>query len=168
MLLVLIGAPAAGKSRIGKKLARILGVPFVDTDTEVVREHGAISELFATHGEAHFRTLERIAVERALTGSGVVAFGGGAVLDQRTQADIASLPVVLLTVDASAVSARLANGKRPLISSIESWQALVDARRELYESLADFSIDTSHRPTDVIATEIATWARSRQSQKETS
>ncbi len=159
MLLVLIGAPAAGKSRIGKKVARTLGVPFIDTDTEIVRQHGAISELFAAHGEAHFRTLERIAVEHALTKTGVVAFGGGAVLDPRTQADIAALPVVLPTVEASAVAARLANGKRPLISSIESWQALVDSRRELYESLADFSIDTSRRPTDVIATDIARWAR---------
>ncbi|MBF4634152.1 shikimate kinase [Agreia pratensis] len=167
MLLVLIGAPAAGKSRIGKKVARTLGVPFIDTDTEIVRQHGAISELFAAHGEAHFRTLERVAVEHALSGSGVVAFGGGAVLDLRTQADISSLPVVLLTVEASAVAPRLANGKRPLISSIESWQALVDTRRELYESLADFSIDTSHRPTEVIATEIAQWARSRPSQKDT-
>ncbi|KJC65364.1 shikimate kinase [Agreia bicolorata] len=167
MLLVLIGAPAAGKSRIGKKLARTLGVPFVDTDTEIVRQHGPISDLFATHGEAHFRTLERVAVEHALTGTGVVAFGGGAVLDPRTQSDIASLPVVLLTVDPSAVAGRLANGKRPLISSIESWQALVDSRRELYESLADFSIDTSHRPTEVIATEIAQWARARRPQKDT-
>ncbi|SMQ67781.1 shikimate kinase [Agreia sp. VKM Ac-1783] len=167
MLLVLIGAPAAGKSRIGKKVARTLGVPFIDTDTEIVRQHGAISELFAAHGEAHFRTLERVAVEHALSGTGVVAFGGGAVLDPRTQADIASLPVVLLTVDASAVAARLANGKRPLITSIESWQALVDSRRELYESLADFSIDTSHRPTEVIATDIARWARAHRSQKDT-
>ncbi|PPF64446.1 shikimate kinase [Clavibacter michiganensis] len=167
MLLVLIGAPAAGKSRIGKKVARTLGVPFIDTDTEIVRQHGAISELFAAHGEAHFRTLERIAVEHALTKTGVVAFGGGAVLDPRTQADVAALPVVLLTVEASAVAARLANGKRPLISSIESWQALVDSRRELYESLADFSIDTSRRPTDAIATDIARWAREYRPQKDT-
>lgn len=167
MLLVLIGAPAAGKSRIGKKLARILGVPFTDTDTEVVRGHGPIPDLFATHGEAHFRTLERVAVEHALVGSGVVAFGGGAVLDPRTQADIADLPVVLLTVEASAVAARLSNGKRPLVSSIESWQALVDSRRELYESLADLRIDTSHRPTELIATEIAHWAHIRSHKRDT-
>ena len=167
MLLVLIGAPAAGKSRIGKKLSRILGVPFTDTDTEIVRQHGPISELFATHGEPHFRTLERVAVERALVGSGVVAFGGGAVLDPRTREDLAGLPVVLLTVEASAVAARLSSGKRPLVSSIESWQALVDSRRELYESLADISIDTSHRPTELIATEIAHWARDRSHQRDT-
>jgi shikimate kinase len=167
MLLVLIGAPAAGKSRIGKKLARILGVPFTDTDTEVVRAHGPIPEIFASHGESQFRTLERLAVEHALIGSGVVAFGGGAVLDPRTREDIADIPVVLLTVEASAVTARLANGKRPLVSSIESWQALVESRRELYESLADFRIDTSHRPTELIATEIAQWARARSHQKDT-
>jgi shikimate kinase len=167
MLLVLIGPPAAGKSRIGKKLARVLGVPFTDTDTEVVKKHGPIPELFASHGEAHFRSLERVAVEHALSRDGVVAFGGGAVLDPRTQADVASVPVVLLTVEASAVTARLANGKRPLVSSVESWQALVDSRRELYESLADLRVDTSHRPTEVIATDIAQWARSRGHQKDT-
>jgi shikimate kinase len=167
MLLVLIGAPAAGKTRIGKKVARILGVPFTDTDTEVVREHGPIPELFSTGGEPHFRALERVAVEHALVGSGVVAFGGGAVLDPRTRADIAGLPVVLLTVEPSAVAGRLSNGKRPLVTSIESWQALVDSRRELYESLADLSIDTSHRPTEFIATEIARWARARSHQEDT-
>lgn len=167
MLLVLIGPPAAGKSRIGKKLARVLGVPFIDTDSEVVKEHGPIPDLFASHGEAHFRSLERVAVEHALTGDGVVAFGGGAVLDPRTQADLASVPVVLLTVEASAVTARLANGKRPLVSSIESWQALVEDRRELYESLADLRVDTSHRPTELIATEIAHWVRARAHQKDT-
>jgi shikimate kinase len=166
MLLVLIGPPAAGKSRIGKKLARVLGVPFTDTDTEVARKHGPIPELFAARGEAHFRSLERVAVEHALTGDGVVAFGGGAVLDARTQADLASVPVVLLTVEASAVTARLSNGKRPLVSSIEAWQSLVDSRRELYESLADLRVDTSHRPTEVIATEIAQWARSLGHQKD--
>jgi shikimate kinase len=166
MLLVLIGPPAAGKSRIGKKLARTLGVPFIDTDTEIVRQHGPIPELFAAHGEPHFRSVERVAVEHALTGDGVIAFGGGAVLDPRTQADLASLPVVLLTVDASAVTARLSNGKRPLVTSIESWQALVDSRRELYESLADLRVDTSHRPTELIATEIAQWARARGHQKD--
>ncbi|WP_374948008.1 shikimate kinase, partial [Agreia sp.] len=116
MLIVLIGAPASGKSRIGKKLARILGVPFIDTDTEIVRQHGPIPEIFAAHGEPHFRSLERVAVEHALAADGVVAFGGGAVLDPRTQADLAPLTVVLLTVEASAVTARLSKGKRPLVS----------------------------------------------------
>jgi shikimate kinase len=166
MLLVLIGPPAAGKSRIGKKLARVLGVPFTDTDTEVVKKHGPIPELFASHGEAHFRSLERVSVQHALTGDGVVAFGGGAVLDPRTQADLASVPVVLLTVEASVVTARLSNGKRPLVSSIETWKALVDSRRELYESLADLSVDTSHRPTELIASEIAQWVRARGHQKD--
>jgi shikimate kinase len=167
MLVVLIGPPAAGKSRIGKKLARVLGVPFVDTDTEVVRAHGPIPEIFAKQGEAHFRALERTAVQQALAGQGVVAFGGGAVLDESTQADLARVPVVLLTVDASAVTARLANGKRPLVNSIESWQALVDSRRELYESLADHVVDTSHRPTATIADEIAHWAHNYTPEKGT-
>lgn len=167
MLLVLIGPPAAGKSRIGKRLARTLGVAFVDTDKEIVREHGPIPELFQAHGEAYFRSLERSAVERALAADGVVAFGGGAVLDPRTQADLADVPVVLLTVDADAVAARLGGGKRPLVTSIDEWRALVESRRELYESLADYRTDTSNRPTDLIADEIADWHRRRTPQGET-
>ncbi|CAD5998475.1 shikimate kinase [Agreia sp. COWG] len=168
MRIVLIGAPASGKSRIGKKLARTLGVPFTDTDTLVVREHGAISDIFASHGEAHFRALERAAVARALETDGVIAFGGGAVLDEATQRDIASVPVVLLTVDADAVGTRLAGGKRPLVTSIEAWQALVDARSQLYSSLADASFDTSNRPTEHIAHEIADWARHHHPSKDPS
>ena len=161
MKLVLIGPPAAGKSRIGKRVARLLGVPFVDTDALVVREHGAIADIFAGHGEPHFRSLERAAVVRALGSDGVISFGGGAVLDADTQRDIAALPVVLLTVQPHAVAGRLGNGKRPLVPDLASWVALYEKRRDLYERLADHVVDTSDRPTDQLAAELAEWARSR-------
>ncbi|MDO9395075.1 MAG: shikimate kinase [Herbiconiux sp.] len=161
MRVVLIGPPASGKSRIGKRVARMLDVPFLDTDTMVVAEHGAIPELFATGGEAHFRALERAQVQRALGTDAVVSFGGGAVLDADTQADLAALPVVLLTVQPHAVSDRLGNGKRPLVPDLESWIALYERRRELYERLADHVVDTTDRPADRIAGEIADWVRDR-------
>ncbi|ERK72528.1 hypothetical protein N136_01109, partial [Leifsonia aquatica ATCC 14665] len=59
MTIVLIGPPAAGKTRLGKRLAKRLGLGFVDTDARVVAAHGPISEIFADHGEPHFRALER-------------------------------------------------------------------------------------------------------------
>ncbi|MFB2581996.1 shikimate kinase [Herbiconiux sp. P15] len=161
MTVVLIGPPAAGKTRIGKRVARLLGVPFVDTDKLIVASHGPIPEIFATHGEAHFRALERAEVVKALGTDAVVSFGGGAVLDPDTRRDIAELPVVLLTVQPHAVESRLGNGKRPLVPDLASWLALHEKRRELYESLADHVADTSDRPTDQIAAELAEWARGR-------
>jgi shikimate kinase len=155
--LVLIGPPAAGKSRVGKALARRLEIPYIDTDSVIVREHGAIAEIFAEHGEPHFRALERAAVSKALREHAVVSLGGGAVLDPDTQRDLEDKLVVLLTVRADAVTARIGGGKRPLVSDIDSWQRLADARADLYASLASFTTDTSHRAVDSIVDEIADW-----------
>lgn len=157
---VLIGPMGAGKTKVGKRVARALGLPFSDTDRMVVAEHGAIAELFDTHGEPHFRTLERDAVSRALETGGVVSLGGGAVLDPRTRADLADERVVLLTVSPEAVAPRIAGGKRPLVrAGIDDWVRIWESRRPVYESLAGLTIDTSNRPYDGIAAEIADWAR---------
>lgn len=160
MTIVLIGAPGAGKTRVGKRLGPRLGREFIDTDRVIVAEHGAIAEIFAEHGEAHFRRLERQVVAEALTHDAVVSLGGGAVLDADTQADLAGATVIQLTVSADAVTARIASGKRPLVTSIESWQKLVDSRSGLYESLADYTTDTSDRSIDAIVEELAEWVES--------
>lgn len=159
MTLVLIGAPGSGKTRLGKRVARILELPFIDTDRQIVAEHGPIPKLFEVHGEPHFRRIEREAVASALTQRAVVSLGGGAVLDPETQRDLAGHSVVLVTVSAEAVEARITNARRPLLKDgIESWKALVESRRELYERLGDRSWDTSTRPIDEIAAEIAAWS----------
>jgi len=160
--IVLIGPPAAGKSRIGKRLAARLKVPFVDTDSLIVAEHGPISAIFAEHGEPHFRALERAIVARALGEHGVVSLGGGAVIDQGTQADLADARVVLLTVSPEAIAARIGNGKRPLVTDVESWKRLVAARTDIYTALADYTADTSTRPIDTIVEEIAAWVEEGQ------
>jgi shikimate kinase len=156
-LLVLIGAPAAGKTRLGKRIAKLLQVPFIDTDKRIVAKHGVIAEIFQEHGEAHFRALERAEVVAALREAAVVALGGGAVLDADTQLDLGSHRVVMLTVSEDVVQARITSGKRPLVSGIESWRALVESRREIYERLSTRTFDTSHRPLDDIAADIANW-----------
>lgn len=157
MTIVLIGPPAAGKTRLGKRLAKRLGLTFIDTDARVVADHGPISEIFADHGEPHFRALERAAVAAALCEGGVVSLGGGAVLDTDTRADLSRRRVVLLTVQPEAIAQRITGGKRPLVSDIESWKRLVAERAELYASLADYTADTSSRPIDAIVEEIAEW-----------
>ena len=155
MTIVLIGPPAAGKTRIGKRLAKRLGLPFVDTDAVVVAQHGPIPGIFAEHGEPYFRELERQAVAEAVAEPGVVSLGGGAILNADTRADLAGKRVVLITVQPEAIARRIANSKRPLVTDIESWKRLVADRRELYESLADYTADTSSRPIETIVEEIA-------------
>jgi shikimate kinase len=156
-VLVLIGAPGAGKSRLGKRVAKLLDVPFVDTDKRIVAEHGSIADLFAEHGEPHFRAIEREHVAAALREGAVVALGGGAVLDENTQRDLADHRVVQLTVTAEAVAKRITGGKRPLVDGVEAWSALVDTRRPLYDRLAQRTFDTSSLPIDHIAADIVGW-----------
>ena len=159
---VLIGPPAAGKSRIGKRVAKLLNEPFIDTDSRIVAAHGPIADIFTTHGEPHFRRLEREAVQAALAGPGIVSLGGGAVLDPDTQADLRKLRVILLTASADSVRKRIRGGKRPLLASggIDAWERLVAERTPIYQDLATRTWDTSDRPIDQVAAEIADWLRS--------
>jgi shikimate kinase len=118
----------------------------------------------ATHGEPHFRALERAAVERALASDHVVSLGGGAVLDPATRGDLARERVVLLTVTPSVVAGRLAleAGKRPLVAAggVEEWERIYAARRPIYEELASATFDTSTGHFDEIAQEVARWLES--------
>jgi shikimate kinase len=155
---VLIGPPGAGKTSVGRKLAKRLGIDFLDTDKLIVAEHGPIADIFRERGEPHFRALERETVAAALQRDAVVSLGGGAVLHPDTRSDLEGVPVVLLTVSREAVEARIGGSKRPLVQGIDSWQALVDARAELYASLASVTFDTSDRPISRIVAEIADWA----------
>jgi shikimate kinase len=162
---VLIGPPAAGKSRIGRKVARYLHRDFIDTDSVIVAEHGPIAEIFRDRGEPAFRTIEREVVARALaTDAVVVSLGGGAVLDEQTRLDLRNQRVALLTMNADAAARRISGQRRPLLAAetgedrLAAWQQLLDARRSIYEGLATRSWDTSERPITAIAEEIAEWA----------
>ncbi len=157
-VVVLIGAPGAGKTRTGKRLAKLLEVPLIDTDSRIVKTNGPIADIFDSHGEPHFRVLERAEVARALRERAIVTLGGGAVLDVKTQADLAGLHVVQLTVDAEAVAERIEGGKRPLVrDGIEAWAALVAQRQPIYDRLSQLTINTSHVPLDGVAQDIADW-----------
>lgn len=159
-LAVFIGPPAAGKTRLGKRVARILSVPFLDTDKLIEAEHGPIPEIFTDHGESTFRRWEAEAVTSALGQPAVVALGGGAVMTPATAEALRALPVVLLTISPEAVATRIDNGKRPLLTGgIDRWTELVATRMPVYESLATVRWDTSRRPLSQIAEEIATWVR---------
>jgi len=166
LTLVLVGPMAAGKTSVGRRVARMLEVAFVDTDKVISAEHGPIPQIFTEHGEAHFRELERAAVAAALTDGGVISLGGGAVIDAETRTLLGQHPVVFLTVTADAVQRRIRGAGRPLLAGEEDpivrWQAIFDQRRGWYEEVSDLTVDTSRRPMRMLAEEIAAWRKEQQ------
>lgn len=159
--IVLIGPMGAGKTSVGRKVAKALGRRFYDSDAAVVREHGPIEALFAEHGEARFRELEREAVAAGLATGGVVSLGGGAVLHPLTRADLSGHRVVLLTVSPRVVAGRVRDSARPLLQgddAIQRWTAIFQERLPVYEELADVTFDTSSGPLQHVVDAIVAWA----------
>lgn len=142
--IVLIGPMGVGKSTIGKKLGRRLGLPFVDTDVIVTNAHGDIPEIFEKEGESAFRNYEEQALREALEVVQVVATGGGAVLSGTNQRMLENAVVIYLSTSGLHMKSRLENGNRPLLKNgIADWKAIYESRKPLYERLATFEIDTS-------------------------
>ncbi len=175
---ILIGAPGAGKTTVGTMLAARLGVPFTDTDAVVEAAAGKpVSDIFITDGEPEFRRLERAAVTAALTGSspftaqdngttrtgtpatGVVGLGGGAVMDERTQAELAGRAVVYLQTGFAELAKRVGLDRaRPLLIGTNpraQLKALLERRLPVYSRLAWLTVDTDGREPEEIAAEIA-------------
>ena len=149
MSVVVIGPPAAGKTRAGKRLAQRIHASFADTDKLFAREYGAIAEFIPREGEAEFRRIEREIVARAIQEYDIVSLGGGAILNEDTQRELASSAhlVVLLVASPEAIESRIAGRtNRPLLNGIESWIATYEARKPIYDKLADVRVDTSFRP----------------------
>jgi len=160
--LVLVGPMGAGKTSVGRRVAKQLEVGFIDTDRRISGEHGPIPDIFAAHGEAHFRALESAAVSAALDEGGVISLGGGAVTSQATRELLRGHPVAFLTVTPEAVARRLAGSGRPMLAGedpLERWKQIYEQRRSWYEEVADATFDTSRRPMQRIAEEIAAWRR---------
>ncbi len=146
-VIVLIGPMGVGKSTVGKKLARALKIPFCDTDSLIVEEHGKIADYFAEHGEEAFREVEHLALAKALRSPGIVATGGGAVLLEKSRELLKNATVVYLATDGKHMGSRLRNGSRPLLKNgMEDWKRIYDSRKPIYESTADVTIDTSGHP----------------------
>ena len=147
---VLVGPMGVGKSTVGQLLAERLGVGYRDTDDDIVAaQDRTIAEIFVDEGESAFRAIEKAAVLRALTEhDGVLALGGGAILDEDTRASLAGLPVVYLSMDVEeAVKRTGLNTARPLlaVNPRKQWRELMEARRHLYEQIATAVVATDGR-----------------------
>lgn len=155
-LVVLVGPMGSGKSTVGELIAQRLGVSYRDTDADIVAAQGReISDIFVDEGEPYFRELEREAVAAALAGhEGVLALGGGAVLDERTRELLAGLPVAYLSMDVEEAVKRVGLGAaRPLlaVNPRRQWRELMDARRPLYTEVARVVVATDERTPEEVA-----------------
>lgn len=154
-LIVLVGPMGVGKSTVGQLLAERLGAGYRDTDDDIVAAQGrTIAEIFVEEGEAAFRAIEKQAVREALAGhDGVLALGGGAVLDHDTRELLAGQRVVYLSMDVEeAVKRTGLNAARPLlaINPRKQWRELMEARRNLYEEVATAVVATDGRTPEEV------------------
>jgi shikimate kinase len=158
----LVGMPGSGKSAVGRALAPLLSLPFVDLDEEVEQQAGrSVAEIFERGGEGTFRLAESRALAAvAAGGRAVVACGGGIVLDPSNRALLTSSGVVVyLEAGLEILRARVGDGAgRPLLRSGGDPQAELDAllvdREPLYRSVAGHVVD-AERDADAVAKDVA-------------
>ncbi|MDN0196204.1 shikimate kinase [Streptomyces sp. S.PNR 29] len=153
--IVLVGPMGVGKSTVGQLLAERLGVGYRDTDDDIVAEQGrTIAEIFVDEGEPAFRAIEKQAVRRALAEhDGVLALGGGAILDADTRALLDGQRVVYLSMEVDeAVKRTGLNAARPLlaVNPRKQWRELMEARRHLYEEVATAVVPTDGRTPEEV------------------
>ncbi|HEU5038166.1 MAG TPA: shikimate kinase [Nocardioides sp.] len=158
-MIVLIGPMGAGKTTVGGLVAAHLGTTVRDTDHDIEAATGrTIPEIFVDDGEDAFRALERTAVAEALAShDGVLALGGGAVLDPGTRELLAGHDVVFLRVGLSDAVKRvgLGVGRPLLLGNVRGRiKTLLDERTPVYESVATLVVDTDGRTPEDVAGEI--------------
>lgn len=159
---VLVGMMGVGKTSIGRRLATRLGIPFVDADAEIEKAAGmSISDIFARHGEADFRSGEARVIARLLdTGPQVLATGGGAFMNDGTRANIKGKGVsIWLSAEFEVLLRRLAKRKseRPMLQTQdpdETLRQLMVLREPTY-ALADITVQSREVAHDAIVNEIA-------------
>jgi shikimate kinase len=155
-LVVVVGPMGSGKSTVGRILARRLGVALRDTDADVeVRAGKSVSDIFVDDGEPVFRDLERQAVVVALDEHpGVLALGGGAVMDPLTEEALRGHTVVFLDVQVTDAARRIGlNRDRPLLlgNPRAQWLRIMERRRPVYQRVSTAVVPTDGRTPEEVA-----------------
>ena len=158
--IVLVGLMGAGKSTVGRRLAQALGLPFRDADHEIEAAAGmTIPDIFAIHGEEHFRDGERRVIARLLQeGPMVLATGGGAFMNEETRRGIAEHGIsVWLRADLDVLMKRVRKrATRPLLQNPDpegTMRRLMEARYPVYAT-ADLTVDSHEAPHDKVVVDI--------------
>jgi shikimate kinase len=164
--IVLIGLPGAGKSTVGREVARLLDAVFRDLDSSIVAAAGCtIGELFRDQGERAFRALEAAAMEQVLGEPALVVAAGGGWAAEPGNLELASRRgalVVHLDCSPDAAAQRLAGSDdRPLLrdDTPAALRRLAEARRPFY-ARADARVESTDRGVEMVAAEIVALARS--------
>jgi shikimate kinase/3-dehydroquinate synthase len=170
--IVLVGLMGAGKTAIGKRLAAQIGLPFYDADQEIERAAGStVAEIFAKHGEAHFRAGEKRVIQRLLSGEPIVlAPGGGAFLDPETRNLIKNRAISIWLRCPLPILVQRVQGRthRPLLNAgnpAEILNRLSTERSPLYAQ-ADIIVDGSEDPPHVTTQNVISAIRAHTSPHE--
>ena len=161
-VVVIVGPPGAGKTTVATAVAERLGVPMRDTDQDVVEAEGtSIAEIFIDKGEGYFRERETAAVREAVANhDGVLALGGGAVINKKTRELLQSECVVFLDVGLPAAVKRVGmNANRPLLLGNVRAQLkmLLDERRPIYVDVSKLIIETDDLSAEQVADRVITF-----------
>ena len=156
---ILIGPMGSGKTTIGSLLAEKLGLSFRDTDHLIEeREEKPVSQIFLDQGEDAFRAIEkRVLRDELLTDGTVLSLGGGAPISIDAQSALRAISsyIIFLDISLSTVVPRIGfNRDRPLLLNNPrgQWQTLMEARRPIYEALADVTINVDDKSEEDIVT----------------
>lgn len=155
---VLMGMPGSGKSTIGRRLAKTMGLTLLDTDTKIVEKTGrTIAEIFTNDGEQEFRRIEEEVVRAALVEhDGIVSLGGGAITSPGVRDALAGHTVVFLEINAAEGIRRTTTGGtvRPLLAGADPaqrYRELMSQRVPLYRRVATMRVNTNRRnPSAVV------------------
>ena len=148
---VLVGMPGSGKSTIGRRLAKAMDLPLLDTDVAIIETTGrTIADIFTTDGEQEFRRIEEEVVRKALDEhDGILSLGGGAITTQGVRDALAGHTVIFLEISAAEGIRRTTSSVvRPLLAGAdpaEKYRTLMSERVPLYRRAATLRINTNRR-----------------------
>lgn len=157
----LIGPMGAGKSTIGRQLAQMLNMDFLDSDAVIEERAGAdIDWIFDLEGEAGFRKREEKIINELTQSQGLVLSTGGGTVVSKESRNLLSARGIVVYLETSVdkqFERTQRDKKRPLLQTEDPYQVLVElakVRNPLYEEIADITIQTTDQTAKVVATQI--------------